>query len=145
MTKSPASKTLVVWLAVAVAIVAVVTGLPSLRGGFLAGDDLHLILNHILVNHPTWGHALELLTLRAHRDLYQPVPLLTYSLDFVVVNALGLLPTTEGPHAGAWIFHLTNVLVHAVNAALVFFVIRRFSWRPCCSPSIRWAPSRSRG
>ncbi|NOS99804.1 MAG: tetratricopeptide repeat protein [Phycisphaerales bacterium] len=101
-----------------------VVGLPSLRGGFLSGDDYHLLLNHVLVNHPSISHALELFTI-VHRDLYQPIPMLSFSIDFAIVNALGLNPTATGTSAGAWVFHLTNILIHALNATLVFFVLRR--------------------
>jgi len=117
-------------LAVAAVLFAfgVVVGLPSLHGGFLSGDDVHLVLNHVLVNHPSLAHAFELLTI-VHRDLYQPIPMLSFSLDFVTLNALGLTASTEGPAAGAWVFHLTNVLIHAVNGVLVFWLVSRLQSR----------------
>ncbi len=128
--------------AIFVAAIAFVTGLPSLRGGFLAGDDYHLVLNHVLVNHPSLAHAAEILTI-VHRDLYQPIPLLTFSLDFAIMNALGLNPTTEGPNAGAWLFHLTNVLIHTANALLVLLVIKRLtnSSTGANAPPLRGVPA----
>ena len=53
-----------------------VVGWPALDGGFLGSDDEHLILNHALVNHPSLAHTVKLFTI-SHRDLYQPIPLLT--------------------------------------------------------------------
>jgi tetratricopeptide (TPR) repeat protein len=103
-------------------------GAPSLSGGFLSGDDIHLVLNHVLVNHPSIRHAFELVTI-VHRDLYQPVALLSFSLDFVTIGLLGLTPAADGPAAGAWVFHLTNVLVHALNGVLVFWLFTRLADR----------------
>lgn len=109
--------------------VGLIAGLPSLRGGFLSGDDYHLVLNHVLVNHPSFRHALELFTI-VHRDLYQPIPMLSFSIDFALAHAFGLDPTDSGPRAGAWLFHLTNVLIHALNVVLVFHVVRRLATAP---------------
>jgi protein O-mannosyl-transferase len=115
-------------LALAAATIAVVAGLPSLSGGFLSGDDYHLVRNHVLVNHPSLTHAAQIFTI-IHRDLYQPIPMLSFQIDFAVINALGLHPTPDGPHAGAWVFHLSNILFHAINAALVFFTLKRLTRR----------------
>ena len=104
-----------------VALAAVVVGLPALRGTFVGGDDHRLVLDHVLVNHPSWEHAAELITI-VHRDLYQPLPLLSFSAEFVIADALGLFE--RGIAGAAWLFHLTNILLHAVNALLVWLVIR---------------------
>ncbi|MCH8966083.1 MAG: hypothetical protein IID43_00245, partial [Planctomycetes bacterium] len=108
-------------------LTAVAVGLPTLRGGFVGGDDRRLVLNHVLVNHPSLAHAAELFTI-IHRDLYQPLPLLSFSAEFAVAGSLGLLD--EGIAGGAWLFHLTNVLLHAVNAVLVWILITTWSARP---------------
>ncbi len=125
-----------------------VMGLPTLRGTFVGGDDHRLVLNHVLVNHPSLSHAVMLFTI-VHRDLYQPVPLLSFSAEFAVAGALGLFD--EGVSGGAWLFHLTNVLLHAFNAVLVWFVIvalQRSAERDAsaivCEPVAKHAPSRSR-
>ena len=39
-----------------------------------------------------------------------------------MAGALGLF--AHGVEGGAWLFHLTNTLLHAVNAILVYFLIR---------------------
>lgn len=107
---------------------AVAAGLPSIRGDFLSGDDYHLVRDHVLVNHPSIAHAVELFTI-VHRDLYQPIPLLSFSIDFAMMNALGLEPRASGPRAGAWIFHLSNIFIHALTTVLVFSVVSRLAGR----------------
>lgn len=107
-------------LLIAVAAAAVIMGLPTLRGGFVGGDDHRLLLNHVLVNHPSMDHALQLFTI-SHRDLYQPLPLLSFSAEFVVADFFGLFD--RGVEAGAWLFHLTNILLHALNTVLVWLLI----------------------
>jgi len=111
---------------ITVVFAALIMGLPTLRGGFVGGDDHRLVLNHVLVNHPSFSHAVQLFTI-VHRDLYQPLPLLTFSAEFAVAALFGLFD--EGVEGGAWLFHLTNILLHALNAALVWFTIRRFEPR----------------
>jgi len=109
------------WLSVLlVFMAALVMGLPTLRGSFVGADDHRLVLNHILVNHPSIEHALELFKV-VHRDLYQPIPLLSFSMEFAVAGKLGLFD--EGIDGGAWLFHLTNLILHALNAVLVWAVI----------------------
>ncbi len=114
--------TLPPWIApvALVVLAALVMGLPTLRGGFVGGDDHRLALDHVLVNHPSWSHALKLLTI-VHGDLYQPLPLLSFSAEFALADALGLFE--GGGDAGAWLFHLTNTVLHAVNTGLVWALI----------------------
>ena len=108
-------------LAALIVAAALVMGLPTLRGTFVGGDDHRLALNHVLVNHPSLTHAVRLFGI-VHRDLYQPLPLLSYQLEFAVANVLDLFD--RGVAAGAWLFHLTNVVLHAINAVLVWIVLR---------------------
>lgn len=115
-------------LPICIFALAIAAGLPSIGGEFLSGDDYHLVRDHVLVNHPSITHAVELFTI-VHRDLYQPIPLLSFSIDFAMMNALGLEPTANGPRAGAWIFHLSNILIHACTTVLVFFVVTRLAGR----------------
>ena len=111
---------------VAVWAVAVICGLPSLGGGFLGGDDIQLVRDHVLVNHPSLTHAAKLFTI-VHRDLYQPIALLSFSVDFWVARLLGYAPQPGQHPPGVWVFHLTNVLLHAGCAWLVYALIRRLT------------------
>ena len=114
-------------------LAALAMGIPTLRGGFVGGDDHRLALNHVLVNHPSFDHAVKLFT-TFHRDLYQPLALLSFQAEFALTKVLGLYE--RGPQAFAWLFHLDNVLLHALNTLLVWFLVarlqrigtRRFSW-----------------
>jgi protein O-mannosyl-transferase len=109
-------------------LLAVVMGAPSICGGFLAVDDVWFVRDHALVNHPSWNHLAELFAI-PHRDLYQPVPLATFALNFAVINQSGLTAEATGPRAGAWVFHLTNILIHALNAWLVWRLLRDLTGR----------------
>jgi tetratricopeptide (TPR) repeat protein len=104
--------------------VAFVMGLPALRGGFVSADDLRLVRDHVLVNHPSLNHAVKLFAI-SHHDLYQPLPLLTFSAEFAVAYQLGLFGQGGDADEGAWLFHLDNILLHALNAVLVWMVLRR--------------------
>ena len=92
-----------------------------MQGTFVGGDDHRLVLNHVLVNHPSFEHAVQLFTM-VHRDLYQPLPMLSFSMEFAVAGAFGLFD--ESLSGGAWLFHLTNIVLHAVNAVMVWVVVR---------------------
>lgn len=94
------------WVAMAfAAALAVIAGWPTRFGAFLAGDDRNLVLDHVLINHPTWAHAWRLLWM-VHGDLYQPIPMLSLQLNFALFGA------------EAYGYHLTNIALHAVNAGL---------------------------
>ncbi|HEY3246029.1 MAG TPA: hypothetical protein VGM03_22025, partial [Phycisphaerae bacterium] len=108
-----------------IAAAAILMGFPALRGDFLSGDDLMLILRMPLVSDPSWQHAFMIIYSKAHADLYQPVPLLTFAWDFLVARWFGIAPDPESSGGGAFLFHLTNVLLHAGNALLVWWLIRR--------------------
>ncbi len=99
-----------------VAGAALVMGLPTVRGLFVGGDDHRLVLNHVLVSRPSVAHAGELFTI-PHRDLYQPLPLLSFSGEFALLQALHF--DERGGDGVAWLFHLNNNLLHMVNAVLV--------------------------
>lgn len=103
-----------------VTVVALLFGWPSLHGQFLSGDDTRLVTDQVLVNHPSWKHAWQLLT-SVHGDLYQPLAMLTLQANYALAEQavggqFGVRPE---------IFHLTNILLHTANSALVLFI----AWR----------------
>lgn len=115
-------------MAAALLVIGVIMGAPAIYCGYLTGDDAHLIYDHALVSRPSIAHALELFTI-FHRDLYQPLPLLTLQLDFVLYGhqpgALHLL-SQPTPAMG---MHITNILFHAFNGVLVCWLFCRITRR----------------
>ncbi|MBI5211641.1 MAG: tetratricopeptide repeat protein [Elusimicrobia bacterium] len=110
------SKTPVPWLLAAlVAFLTFDAFLPALRGGFL-WDDMGLI-----VFNPRLGGSgperLGWMFSNLHMGNYQPLSWLSYAADLAL---WGLDPGG---------FHLTNMVLHAVNAVLFFFVSRRLLGR----------------
>lgn len=93
------------------AAAAIAFGWRTLDAGFIMGDDQRFVTDHFLVNHPSLENAWTLLTV-PHGDLYQPIPMLTFQADYAMASqsASGVSP---------YAFHLTNVLLHALNAMLV--------------------------
>jgi tetratricopeptide (TPR) repeat protein len=88
---------------------------------FVTGDDYHLCLDHLLVNRPSVAHAAELFRI-VHRDLYQPLPMVSLQLDFAMYG--------DGITAGRpWGIHLTNIIIHVLNGALVWVLFMRLTGR----------------
>ncbi len=116
------ARTLPLAHAAMVVVAALAMGAPTIRGGFVGADDHRLVLNHVLVSQPSFAHTVELFTI-PHRDLYQPLPLASFAFEFAVVRLLGM--DARGAAGVAWLFHLDNVLLHAINALLVWLVIVR--------------------
>ena len=116
------SKRAIAIAVIGVAAAAFFMGLPTIRGGFVGGDDHRLALNHVYVNHPSFAHAIKLFTIQ-HRDLYQPLPLLTFQLEFLTAQSLNLF--RQGPAAAGRLFHMNNVILHSLNAVLVLLAVSR--------------------
>jgi tetratricopeptide (TPR) repeat protein len=113
---------------VVIVLAAIVMAAPSIGGGYLSGDDIQLVRDHYLVNRPSLSHAGQLFTI-IHRDLYQPVAMLSLSLDFAVIRIFGLTPADASMNSIAWVAHAHNVGLHAFNALLVFLLLRRITNR----------------
>jgi tetratricopeptide (TPR) repeat protein len=86
-------------------LAALAVFLPALGHGFLAYDDPLLLTQNRLVQHASWSHALRILSGPLAGD-YQPLPHLTYMLEWALVGARPAL------------YHATNVCLHALSAAL---------------------------
>src|ERR1051325_1441251 len=95
------------YLATGALVVIVFAVYANSLGGDFVFDDQYLVL--VYSRPRSLSHLLEMMI-----DSYRPVRNLSYILDFVVWGA--------NPFG----FHLTNVLIHAANTALVFFLARRF-------------------
>lgn len=87
----------------AVIVLAIVAFWNSLGNGFVF-DDITLILQNPTITELNWGEILRV-------DSYRPVRTFTYALNY----ALG--------GANPFGFHLFNVLLHGLNAGMVFLLL----------------------
>jgi len=98
-------------LAAAMLVAVVFACYANSLGNNFVFDDEFLV--------PTYGRVRSFSQLvQTLLDSYRPVRNASYAIDFLV---WGLRPFG---------FHLTNVLVHAGNTVLVFFLVRRFTVKP---------------
>ncbi len=102
--------------AVAAAFIVAVTILalsPVIRNGFLVVgfDDDAFILDNPYIRELSWQNVWLCLSRFYHYD-YLPLPMLSYLVEF----------QCWGTHPAG--YHLTNLLLHAANAALLFAVAR---------------------
>jgi len=101
-----------VWLGLLLAVAAIVAYLPALRGGFIWDDDAYVTQNALL----TAPDGLSQIWFSTHRQS-QYFPLVYTTLRFE--RALwGLNP--QG-------YHAVNVLFHALNALLLWQLLRRLA------------------
>ena len=102
----------------AIITVLVVTCLAygtALLGTFVY-DDLHSVRNNpairSLANIPAYFTDVEMFS-SLQNDMYRPLLLTSFALN----HAVGGLD--------AWVYKLTNILLHAANAGLLFSIARR--------------------
>lgn len=84
----------------------------ALTQDFSPIDDTYLILQNLAIRGPTLAHLKTVFT-TFDPELYIPITFLSFQIDYLI----------GGLHA--WIFHLTNILLHAANGVLVYFLIRK--------------------
>ena len=99
--------------------------LPALKNGFV-WDDVYFITDLPYLRDPAlwWQHVRE--PLFVSQNYFRPLPLLTFVLE------------AQYSPLNAFVFHLTNLLLHAVNVTLVVLLARRLvaanggndTWRP---------------
>src|SRR5215831_8071799 len=100
------------WPGVLVATVTLLTFLPALRNDFVNWDDVENFLNNPHYRGLGWTNIRWMLT-TAHLGHYIPVTWLTLGLDYVL---WGMDPRG---------YHFTAVLLHALNAGLVYVLAYR--------------------
>lgn len=102
-------------------LAATAFGWRTLDAGFIMGDDQRFVTDHFLINHPSILNAWTLLTI-PHGDLYQPIPMLSFQANYAAASH-----TTAG--VSPFGFHLTNVILHAINAMLAVLLAAALSRR----------------
>jgi hypothetical protein len=96
-------------------LLSVVVYLPALRGGFIWDDDLYVTQNSMLTD----ANGLQKIWFSAHTQS-QYFPLVYTTLRFER-ELWGLNPMG---------FHLVNILLHGLNAVLVWVILlRERGWR----------------
>lgn len=113
-------KSAALWLAVLLFAAAVAVFYPATKGGFLVYDDTTFVAKNPHVNTGlTWNNVTH--AFFGMDDVnWQPLTALSYMLDCQI---FGLKP---------WGFHLVNVLLHALNTAGLFLLLRKITgatWR----------------
>jgi tetratricopeptide (TPR) repeat protein len=95
-----------------VALITFVVFSPALRNGFVNWDDLETLVENQNFRGFSWSHLRWMFT-TFHMGHYQPLSWFTFSLDYLL---WGMDPFG---------YHLTNILIHAANAVLFYFVTLR--------------------
>src|SRR5438034_7290 len=112
------------WLVpVLIAVVTFAAFLPTLQNQFVSWDDAENFLENPHYRGLGWTHLRWMWT--THLGHYIPLTWMTLGLDYLLwgMNPVG--------------YHLTNLLLHAANAVVFFFVVRRLLTRALTSPSER--------
>src|SRR6266700_5914769 len=112
------------WLVpVLIALVTFAAFLPALQNQFVDWDDAANFLDNPHYRGLGWTHLHWMWT--THLGHYIPLTWMTLGLDYLLwgMNPVG--------------YHLTNLLLHAPNAVVFFFVVRRLLTRALSSPSER--------
>ncbi|HEX7939068.1 MAG TPA: tetratricopeptide repeat protein [Gemmatimonadaceae bacterium] len=99
-------------LAIAVAVIAALPFLPSLQNGFVSWDDDKNFLANLAYRGLGWSQLRWMWT-TFHLGHYVPLSWMTLGLDYSLwgMDARG--------------YHLTSLIIHAANAAVLFLVARR--------------------
>src|SRR5438034_8205596 len=114
----------VLWLVpVLIALVTVAAFLPARQNQFVNWDDKDNFLDNPHYRGLGWTHLRWMWT--THLGHYIPLTWMTLGLDYLLwgMNPVG--------------YHLTNLLLHAANAVVFFFVVRRILTLALPSPSER--------
>ncbi len=101
------------WLLPAfVVFVTVFVFVPSLQNGFVNWDDDHMLLQNPHYRGLGWAQVRWMFT-TFHMGHYQPLTWLTFGMDYLLwgLNPMG--------------YHLTSLVLHAVNALLFYFISLR--------------------
>src|SRR2546422_5301013 len=97
--------------------------LPALQNQFVSWDDAENFLDNPHYRGLGWTHLRWMWT--THLGHYIPLTWMTLGLDYLLwgMNPVG--------------YHLTSLLLHAANAVVFFFVVRRLLTRALPGPSER--------
>jgi tetratricopeptide (TPR) repeat protein len=114
------------WIGLSLAAFAFALYLPSLRNGFVNWDDFDYLTSNPHLGSFDWAYVQWSFTTWWHLN-WHPLTWISYGIDHAVwgLNPLG--------------FHLTNVVLHAVNSFLVFALAERLFARSAYSAGAKLA------
>ncbi len=104
------------WLAIALVLSCIVM-VPNVFNDWVNWDDEAFVLNNPLVRELSVGLVSEVFSTIDSNGGYTPMVLLSWSLDYSIADY------------NAHVFHATNVFLHVVNVAVVFWFILLLSNR----------------
>ena len=110
-------------LALVLVLVTLVAYQPTWRAGFISDDDTHLTANPAL----TARHGLKMIWTKLAVGRYYP---LTQTTFWVQRRLWGLHPMP---------YHLVNVLLHAANAVVLYFLLRQLRIPAAWLAAMVWA------
>ncbi len=84
-------------------------------GGDFIWDDIDLVLNNPLIKNINNLGKIFTSELYLKTDYYRPLQILSYLFDY---RLYGLAP---------WGYHLTNIIIHILNALLIFFIFEKIT------------------
>jgi tetratricopeptide (TPR) repeat protein len=127
-------------LSICIVAAALLLYLPFVTNGYINVDDAGLIWNNSTVTQLDIPRAFS----SYDPELYIPLTLLTYQIEYLISGAAPI------------VVHLTNVLLHALSALLVFFITKKltrstaiglltgllFAVHPIQSTAVLWASAR---
>ena len=100
------------WIAFLVALVTFAVFFPALRNEFVNWDDYELLVNNPHYRGLGWEQVRWMFS-TFHTGHYQPLSWMTFAFDYLI---WGMEPVG---------YHLTNLVLHAVNGALFYFLALR--------------------
>jgi protein O-mannosyl-transferase len=106
------SKPLDSWIAFLVALVTFAVFFPALRSEFVNWDDYELLVDNPRYRGLGWEQVRWMFS-TFHNGHYQPLSWMTFALDYLI---WGMEPFG---------YHLTNLVLHAANTALFYFLALR--------------------
>jgi Flp pilus assembly protein TadD len=100
------------WIALSIAVVTFGAFFPALRNQFVGWDDYELLVDNTRYRGLGWDQ-LRWMFSTFHQGHYQPLSWITLAFDYLLwgMNPVG--------------YHLTNILIHAANGALFYFLALR--------------------
>ncbi len=122
-----AARNPIAYAAAAIVFLVLIAYAPSLSSGFVRLDDYQYVVDNELVRHPSWTSLSRFFTeVRKPSTVegyYQPLTMASLMLDAWIMGEPGLdssVPRSLDP----FIYHLTNILLHAATCVLLLLVVR---------------------